>query len=110
MGRRLIPFEALKDKGFPYSKVHIWRLEREGKFPRRVKPGTGDGGRNSSAWVEDEIDDHIEKLINQRDEKLIDEHVGKLIKQRDSDDGRKTAKPSPASSKSRITTGRKRAA
>ena len=34
---RILSFEDLRsEKGIPYSKVHLWRLEREGKFPKRV--------------------------------------------------------------------------
>jgi len=37
------------------SKVSIWRLEREGKFPARVQIG-----KRSVGWIEQEIDDWIE--------------------------------------------------
>ena len=52
MSVRLIPYEALKSKGVPYSKPHLWRLEKAGKFPRRVPIGAG-----RYAYVEHEIDD-----------------------------------------------------
>jgi prophage regulatory protein len=62
---RLLPFEDLKrKKGIPYARAHIWRLEREGKFPKHLR--LGKGGRN--AWVEDEIDAYVAKLIAERDE------------------------------------------
>lgn len=39
------------------SRVTIWRLEREGRFPKRVQLGT-----NSVAWVEAEVDEWIAGL------------------------------------------------
>jgi prophage regulatory protein len=59
---RLIPYEGLRAKGVPYSKVHLWRLEKAGKFPRRVPIGSG-----RYAYVESEIDKHNEQLVAQRD-------------------------------------------
>lgn len=35
-----------------YSKMHIWRLEKAGQFPRRVKLGP-----HRVAWVEEEIEE-----------------------------------------------------
>lgn len=49
---RLLNYEEVKAKGFDYSRTHIWRLVKAGKFPKPVK--LGDGARN--AWVEEEID------------------------------------------------------
>jgi predicted DNA-binding transcriptional regulator AlpA len=54
-GVKLLRFSELKAiKGIPYSRVHVGRLEKDGKFPKRVhlSPGT-------VAWVEAEIDGHI---------------------------------------------------
>jgi prophage regulatory protein len=45
-----------------YSDVHVWRLEKLGKFPQRVKIGP-----NSVGWVESEIDSWIQKRIDDRD-------------------------------------------
>ena len=36
----------------PYSDVHIWRLERDGKFPHRVQLGP-----HAVAWYEDEVEE-----------------------------------------------------
>jgi prophage regulatory protein len=34
---RLVTYPELKEIfGIPYSKMHLWRLEREGKFPKRI--------------------------------------------------------------------------
>lgn len=46
----------------PYSMTHIYRLESTGRFPKRVKLGSGRGGR--VAWVRSEVlswvNSHIE--------------------------------------------------
>jgi prophage regulatory protein len=39
----------------PFSDMHIWRLEKEGKFPRRIKLGkhrVGWSYSEVSAWIE----------------------------------------------------------
>jgi prophage regulatory protein len=65
MAHRLIPYSALADKGIDLSKVQLWRLERAGKFPKRVRVTPG-----RYAWVEEEIDTHLEQKIAERDEKV----------------------------------------
>jgi prophage regulatory protein len=47
---RLHDYEALKQKGFSYSRTHLWRLIKAGQFPKPVK--LGGGARNS--WIESE--------------------------------------------------------
>jgi len=32
-GRRLLDYQALRERGIPWSRVHIARLEAAGKFP-----------------------------------------------------------------------------
>jgi prophage regulatory protein len=55
MSAVLIPYAALKTKGISYSKPHLWRLERDRKFPRRVPIGPG-----RYAYVESEIDAYLD--------------------------------------------------
>jgi prophage regulatory protein len=62
MAKRLIPYEDLKSKGVPYSKAHLWRLEKSQKFPKRVPIG---GSRYG--YVESEIDEYVDQLIAARD-------------------------------------------
>jgi len=62
MAQRLIAHEDLKSKGIPYSKPHLWRLERAGKFPKRVPIGASRYG-----YVETEIDAYVDELIKARD-------------------------------------------
>lgn len=60
---RLLSFVELKSvKGIAYSKAHVHRLIRVGKFPRPIKLG-----ENRNAWIESEIDSHIESKIMERD-------------------------------------------
>jgi prophage regulatory protein len=70
MGKRLIPYEDLKSRGIPYSKSHLWRLEKARKFPKRVYMGGGGKGRGRTAFAYDEaeIDAHIEGLLAARAE------------------------------------------
>ncbi len=62
---RLLSFAQLKpEKGIVYSRVHLDRLEKVGRFPRRVS--LGGGGR--VAWVEEEVDRWIEARVAARDD------------------------------------------
>jgi prophage regulatory protein len=61
---RLISYDDLRPvKGIRYSRVQLWRLERDGRFPKRVSVGPA-----RHAWVEAEIDRYIEERIRARDE------------------------------------------
>ena len=60
-GRRLLTFADLKARGIPFSRVHIRRLERAGKFPQHISLG-----ENSIAWFEDEVDDFLETKAQAR--------------------------------------------
>ena len=58
-------FECLNDlreRGIHYSRVHIYRLVKAGKFPAPIKVG-----QNRVGWVESEIDDWIQKKVEERD-------------------------------------------
>lgn len=65
MSHRIIIYQDLKPKkGIDLSKTQLWRLERAGKFPKRVQLSPGRHG-----WVEAEIDALIAERIAARDEK-----------------------------------------
>jgi prophage regulatory protein len=59
---RLIAYDDLRIKGIRYSKSQLWRLERDGRFPKRVRIGPQHHG-----WVEEEIDQLIADRIRERD-------------------------------------------
>ena len=45
----------------PYSVSHIWRLERSGEFPKRIRLGG-----NRVAWLQSEVESWIEGKIAAR--------------------------------------------
>ncbi|TFV70501.1 AlpA family phage regulatory protein [Bradyrhizobium frederickii] len=65
MSQQLIAYEGLSPKGIVYSKVQLWRLERAGKFPQRVKLSP-----QRVAWIESEIDEWIAARISARRESV----------------------------------------
>ena len=63
-GRRLLDFKALKERGIPWTRIYIGRLEAAGKFPLHIEVGEA-----SIAWFEDEVDDFLEMKAAERDAK-----------------------------------------
>lgn len=60
--RKLVTFDDLKETySIPYGRRQIDRLEKAGKFPRRVPIGERRVG-----WVASEIEAHIEALLAKR--------------------------------------------
>jgi len=50
----------------PYSASHLWRLERAGQFPKRVRLGG-----NRVAWLQSEVSAWVEsKLASRSDSPL----------------------------------------
>ena len=45
------------------SRMQLWRLERDGKFPKRVQIST-----NSVGWVGAEVDAWLNERIERRDQ------------------------------------------
>lgn len=62
MAEILISHADLTPMGITYSKPHLWRLEKENRFPKRVPVGPGRYG-----YVKSEIDTYIGDLIAARD-------------------------------------------
>jgi prophage regulatory protein len=59
---KLLSFDQLRsEKGILYSKVHLWRLEKDDKFPKRVPLGASRHG-----WVDTEIDDWLKEHMASR--------------------------------------------
>lgn len=59
---RMLDVSDLREKGIKFSRQHLHRLIRAGKFPRPAKLG-----ENTNAWPEREIDQYIEARIKERD-------------------------------------------
>ena len=60
---RVLIFPELKsEKGIPWSRVEIWRKEKAGKFPKRIKLGD-----RAIAWIESEIDGWLAERAAERD-------------------------------------------
>jgi prophage regulatory protein len=55
-GRKLVPYPGLKERGIPWTRMHLGRLEAEGKFPQRIHLGA-----NTVCWFEDEVDAFLEE-------------------------------------------------
>lgn len=58
---QIIDWKRLKEIQ-PYSRQHIGRLERAGKFPKRVTLGPCRVG-----WVLSEVEAHLKQLADKRD-------------------------------------------
>jgi len=62
MSKKLLAFDELRPKGVPFSKPHLNKEIRNGRFPRPIKLGG-----NTNAWIESEVDAWIEARIADRD-------------------------------------------
>ena len=54
---RILNYAGVRDRGVPYTRQHLSRLEAAGKFPERVQLGEGRVG-----WLEGEVDEWIRGL------------------------------------------------
>ncbi|MDJ1633209.1 helix-turn-helix transcriptional regulator [Rhizobium rhizogenes] len=59
---RVISIDDLKSKGIVFSKTHIYRLMKAGKFPRPAKLSP-----RQNVWSEEEIDSWIAGRFAERD-------------------------------------------
>lgn len=53
---KFIRYQQLRERGIPWTRVHLNRLIKAGKFPAPVALGG-----NSIAWVESEVDEWAER-------------------------------------------------
>ncbi|HZC57323.1 MAG TPA: AlpA family phage regulatory protein [Xanthobacteraceae bacterium] len=61
---RIISYDGLRsEKGITFSKVWLWKLERDGKFPLRVRLGEKRYG-----WPVEEIDAWLESRAAAREQ------------------------------------------
>ena len=51
---RYLSYPELKEKGIPWSRMHIDRLEKAGTFPKRRELGA-----NTVGWDEEEIEEWL---------------------------------------------------
>ncbi len=61
--RVLSKAELREKKGIPYSRVHLDRLVKAGRFPAPIKLGA-----NRIGFIEDEIDEFLARRVAERDE------------------------------------------
>lgn len=54
---QIIDLKALQER-VPLSRIQIWRLEQEGKFPRRIKVSV-----NRVGWIADEVNAWLAERI-----------------------------------------------
>jgi prophage regulatory protein len=64
-GIRFIAWPELEPR-VPYTRQHLSRLERAGKFPKRVRVGNNQSGR--VAWVASEVDAWFAARVAERDQ------------------------------------------
>jgi predicted DNA-binding transcriptional regulator AlpA len=68
-GPRLLAFRDLRElKGIRFTRQWIDRLVKLGRFPKPIRPG---GGQHK-AWLEREIDAHIEACAAAREHEAAD--------------------------------------
>jgi prophage regulatory protein len=58
---KLLSFENLRERGWPYSRPHTWRLIKAGKFPKPKKIGFGRNGKN--VWTEEEFSAALQSML-----------------------------------------------
>jgi prophage regulatory protein len=59
----LITYARLRERGIPFSRTHLARLERDGRFPRRVRISARRIG-----WLSDELDEFLQARAAERDQ------------------------------------------
>lgn len=59
---KLLAFPDLGARGISFSRQHLWRLVKMGRFPAPIRLGT-----NTNRWVAGEIDRWLEEQIARRD-------------------------------------------
>ena len=59
---RFIRFSQLKEKGITFTRQHVSRLQKAGKFPRSVPLG-----ENTKPFIEEEIDEYLANRVAERD-------------------------------------------
>lgn len=58
---KFVRYEDLAQYGITWSRVHLDRLQKAGKFPRKIKIGA-----NTAAYLEQEIESWIKSRVDAR--------------------------------------------
>jgi prophage regulatory protein len=69
-GRKFLSYRDLLERGIPYSRPHLRRLENAGDFPMHIKLGSGNDTQVMIAWVAAEVEAWEDARIAKRDERL----------------------------------------
>jgi prophage regulatory protein len=66
---QLLSADDLRGLGIQFSRVTLWRLVREGKFPRPLKVS-----EQRNAWIAEEVETWISARAAERDTKRMLPH------------------------------------
>ncbi len=67
MSKRLLRFPEVQARVGGYTREWLGRLEKQGKFPRRIKIN-GSSRQGGVAWAEDEIDAWVKAKMQGREQ------------------------------------------
>ena len=59
---KVLETRDLRERGIHWTRQHIYRLVKEGRFPKPFKLGT-----KTNAWTVDQIDEYLKSRIATRD-------------------------------------------
>jgi prophage regulatory protein len=68
--RKFLSYRDLRERGIPYSRVHIGRMEKLGRFPKHVTLGAGAELQALKAWLLEEIEQWEAEKIAARDSRV----------------------------------------
>jgi prophage regulatory protein len=64
----VLDFEGVRARGVPYTRQHLSRLERDGRFPKRViLSADSNGAHRRVGWIAEEVDAWLADRIARRD-------------------------------------------
>ncbi len=63
--RRFLAYSDLAGRGIPFTRQHIARLVKQGRFPAPIKLGMG-----TNRWIGSEVDEWLTQRMADRDAEL----------------------------------------